>query len=97
MKGWYCDNDAQCTEIPLEKMVINDKGIGTYNGLAIGRNPGCWGVCKYKVKNQPRLKPLEEYKEDDGKRSFNAWYIIIPAILILVVVVVVVVIYLRKH
>ena len=95
MKGWYCDKDAQCKEIPLEKMVINDKGIGTYNGVAIVRNPGCWGVCKYKVKNQPHLKPLEEYKEDDGKRSFNAWYIIIPAILILVVVVVV--IYLRKH
>ena len=87
MKGWYCNNDAQCTEIPLEKMVINDKGIGTYDGLAIGRNPGCWGVCKYKVNNQPHLKPLEEYKEGDGKGSFNPWYIIIPAILAIAVVI----------
>jgi len=64
MKGWYCNNNNECTEIPLEKMVVNDKGIGTYNGLAIGRNPGCWGVCKYKIQDQPHLKPFDIYNEN---------------------------------
>jgi hypothetical protein len=85
MKGWYCNNNSQCTEIPLEKMVVNDKGIGTYDGLTIGRNPGCWGVCKYKVKGQLHLKPLEEYKEG-GKVSHIVWYTILPVILFLAIV-----------
>ena len=82
MKGWYCNNDAKCTEVSLEKMVVDEKGIGTYEGLAIGRNPGCWGVCKYKVPNQPRLEPLEVYKEPN-KHSNNLWLIFIPIIIIL--------------
>lgn len=84
MKGWYCNNDAQCTEIPLEKMVIDNKGIGTYDGLAVGRNPGCWGVCKYKVKNQPHLKPLEEYEGGEGGDSYSVLWFIIPIILVLI-------------
>ena len=63
MIGFYCNNDSKCTPIPLEQMVINDKGIGTKDGLDIGRNPGCWGVCRYKIKNQPRLKQPDVYKE----------------------------------
>ena len=87
MKGWYCNNDSLCTEIPLEEMDINDKGIGIYDGLAICRNPGCFGVCNYKIKDQPRLKQLHEYKESSGKNRFNS-YIIILIILILVVLVI---------
>jgi hypothetical protein len=90
VKGWYCNIDAQCTEIPLEKMIINDKGIGTYDGIAIGRNPGCWGVCKYKIKNQPHLKNIEEYKE--GKSSNIVWYILIPVVLIFTAIILI-----RKH
>lgn len=64
MKGWYCNNNSKCTEIPLEKMVVDNNNTGTYNGFAIGRNPGCWGVCKYKIKNQPRLQPLNSYNKN---------------------------------
>jgi hypothetical protein len=75
MNGYYCNNDGVCTEIPMEKMVINDKGIGTYEGLAIGRNPGCWGVCKYKIKNKPLLEHLKVYKDVDDYRSNIELYI----------------------
>jgi hypothetical protein len=87
MKGWYCDNDNKCKEISLEKMTINDKGIGTYKGLPVGRNPGCWGVCKYKVLNKPLLKPFSVYKENDNIEN-NPLIIIIPSIIILLVIVI---------
>ena len=69
MIGFYCNNDNKCTPIPLEEMVVNEKGIGTKDGLSIGRNPGCWGVCKYKVQNKPLLKPLDEYKDNETTPS----------------------------
>lgn len=65
MIGYYCNNDNQCTPVPLTKMIVDKNGIGTYDGLAIGRNPGCWGVCKYKVQNQPHLHPFDIYNNDD--------------------------------
>jgi len=68
-------------------LLTNEKGIGTYEGLAIGRNPGCWGVCKYKIPNQPRLKPLEVYKEP-SKKSNNLWIILTPIILTLVIIII---------
>lgn len=87
MKGWYCDNDAICKEIPLEKIHVNNKGIGTYNGLAVGRNPGCFGVCKYKIKDQPHLYPFDKYTDDpkhgNNDNTINVWAIIIISILLL--------------
>lgn len=90
MKGWYCDNNSKCTEIPLSKMKINNKGIGTYDGLAIGRNPGCFGVCKYKIKNQPHLQPFDTYTEQPKN---NNTYIIIPFIVILIILIVLIIIF----
>lgn len=88
MKGWYCDNNSTCQEIELEKMTVNDKGIGTYNGLAIGRNPGCWGVCNYKIKDQPHLQPFDKYIEtDDNGNNMIVWLIIISFILLIITLV----------
>jgi hypothetical protein len=96
MSGWYCNNDelSLCTEIPMEQMVVDEKGIGTYDGLDIGRNRGCWGVCKYKIKNQPFLEPLEVYKEYDIGGSNIGWYIILILILSVLILFFIV---LRKH
>jgi hypothetical protein len=88
MKGWYCNNDFKCTEIPLEKMTVNKDGIGTYNKLAVGRNPGCWGACKYKIKDQPRLHPIDEYKNTES--STHVLWFIIPSILIVICICIVI-------
>jgi hypothetical protein len=85
MKGWYCNNDAVCTEISLEKMTVNDKGIGTYDGFAIGRNPGCFGVCKYKIKNQPHLQRFDNYTNVGYTNQNNnyVWVILISSIVLI--------------
>ena len=97
MKGWYCNNDAKCTEIPLEQMQLDEKSIGRYEGLAIGRNPGCWGVCKYKIANQPRLQPLDVYTTHKPKpASINIiWFIILPIIILLIIMTII--IFIKKH
>lgn len=86
MSGYYCNNDNKCEEIPLEKMTVGEDGIGKYKGLAIGRNPGCWGVCSYKIKNKPLLKPFQEYSNnsDDGNEESSLWIflLLIPIIII---------------
>ena len=57
MKGWYCDknNNGKCTEIPLSKMKINNKGIAMYNGSEILRNPGCFGTCSKTSKGRKHI------------------------------------------
>lgn len=90
MIGFYCNNDSVCTPTPLEEMVIDEKGIGTVDGLHIGRNPGCWGVCKYKIKNQPKLEPLSEYKEKItlyNKEYIGLFFLIILLIGILIIII----------
>ena len=62
MKGYYCNDNSKCTEIELKNMVVDKNGIGTFNGLGIGRNPGCWGVCNYKIPNQPHLYSFDQYQ-----------------------------------
>jgi hypothetical protein len=84
MIGFYCNNDNKCTEVPFEEMEVNDKGIATKNGLDIGRNPGCWGVCKYKVQNQQRLKTFDVYKNTFNIKLFIFFFI---TLLILVIII----------
>jgi hypothetical protein len=78
MVGFYCNNDNKCVSTPLEEMVINDKGIGTKDGFHIVRNPGCWGICKYKNSNQS----LDLYKR---KRNHKIYYIIVFILLAIVI------------
>ena len=96
MEGYYCNNDSQCTRISLTDMEVNHKGIGKIDGLSIGRNPGCWGVCKYKVNNQPRLKPLEIYTTES--KSFYWVPIIVPCIIVpcIIIIIIAVIITMKK-
>ena len=84
IEGYYCNNAAQCTKISLKDMQVNEKGIGNIDGLAIGRNPGCWGVCKYKVPGQPYLKPLDTYETNSN--SFHWVFVIIFLIMIISII-----------
>ena len=78
-------------------MQLDEKSIGRYEGLAIGRNPGCWGVCKYKIANQPRLQPLDVYTTHKPKpASINIiWFIILPIIILLIIMTII--IFIKKH
>lgn len=76
MKGYYCNNKSECTEIELKNMDVNEKGIGTYDGLGVGRNPGCWGVCNYKIPNQAHLYPFEEHQETKNLNIQWTWVFI---------------------
>jgi hypothetical protein len=75
MTGYYCDSDNKCKEISLEEMIIDDNNIGTYNGTAVGRNPGCSGVCSYKAK---------EYSSAYNKNYILIWILIIPTIIFVI-------------
>ena len=83
MKGWFCNDNKECTEIPFSKMQIDDKGVGRINELPIGRNPGCWGVCNYKIKGTHILKPLDKYTGKRRKYSIFLFFIISSVALIL--------------
>lgn len=89
MEGYYCNDDAQCTQISLVDMKVNDKGIGEIDGMAIGRNPGCWGICKYKVPNQRQLKPLEVYTTES--ESFPWVPVIVVCVVIIVIIIAVII------
>lgn len=89
MEGYYCNNYGKCTQISLTDMKINDKGIGEIDGLAIGRNPGCWGICKYKVPGQKGLKPLEIYTEES--ESFHWVPVIVVCIFIVAIIIAVII------
>jgi hypothetical protein len=73
MKGWYCDNnDNKCKEIPLDKTTLNTKGISTYNGFEVSRNPVCWNMCDGVVSNDNKIGIL---------------WIIIPILLVIILII----------
>jgi hypothetical protein len=45
MMGYYCDG-RECKKIPIKDMEKNGH-IGRYKNVTVGRDPNCWGVCKY--------------------------------------------------
>jgi hypothetical protein len=61
-------------------MHVNEKGIGEKDGLAIGRNQSCWGMCKYKVPGQAYLKPLDVY--ESSSQSFPWVHVIILCVVV---------------
>ena len=67
MEGFYCNEQSKCTKVDLRNMKIDSNGIGRINGLTVGRNPGCWGVCNYKIPGKSKLKPLQKYDNNNIK------------------------------
>jgi hypothetical protein len=62
MLGYYCDG-RDCKQVPI-KDIETVGSAGLYKGVTVGRNPDCWGVCKYlilgtnstvKLKNSPDI------------------------------------------
>lgn len=50
MTGYYCENQ-QCKSVPIKDIQTSGQS-GTYNGITVERQPGCWGMCKYKIPNK---------------------------------------------
>lgn len=96
MKGFYCNEKAECTQISLTDMEIDSKGIGRINGLAVGRNPGCWGVCKYKIKGKPKLLKPQDYDNHQMEKVISNVTITIMIIITSIIIIVIVSV-LKKH
>ena len=90
MEGFYCNEKAECTKVSLTDMDIDSNGIGRINGLAVGRNPGCWGVCKYKIPGNPKLLRHQDYDNHQMEKVISnitiAVIIIITSIIIIIIV-----------
>ena len=74
-------------------MTVDKNGIGRHDDLAIVRNPGCWGICKYKLPNQPHLKyfqPLDVYTSPKPKSTNLLWFILPPIIIFLIIIAIVI-------
>lgn len=50
-EGWYCKNNKTET-ISFDKMIIDENGIGTYDGMKISRYPDSFGACKPEKEKQ---------------------------------------------
>ena len=96
MEGFYCNEQSVCTQTDLRDMKIDSKGIGRINGLAVGRNRGCWGVCNSKIPGKPKLYPLDDYHNHQHEKVINN-VLISVMIIILGVVMIVIVNTLKKH
>ena len=96
MEGFYCNEKAECTKVSLKDMDIDSNGIGRINGLAVGRNPGCLGVCKYKIPGKPKLLKPQDYDNHQMEKVISnitiAVMIIITSIIIIITVSI-----LKKH
>ncbi len=45
MMGYYCDG-RECKPVPI-KDIQTFGPMGRYKNVTVGRDPNCWGVCKY--------------------------------------------------
>jgi hypothetical protein len=55
-QGWYCNN-KKSEIVSFDKMIVDENGIGTYNGMKISRYPNSFGMCK----DEP-VKPVKPVK-----------------------------------
>jgi len=77
MNGYYCDG-TECKEVPSNQIEKSGE-TGFYKTRHVNRNPGCWGICKYKKKEANLL----DYFGQSNKQNdlIKPIYIIIGLIL----------------
>lgn len=51
-EGWYCKNNKS-EIISFDKMIVDENGIGTYDGMKISRYPHSFGMCKSETTHRP--------------------------------------------
>lgn len=57
-----------------------------YKNATVGRNPNCWGACKYWDKNTNTIPPYQNFIENKNISKHNNIIIIITIILILILI-----------
>lgn len=85
MWGYACDG-KKCVKISFDNMVVNEKGVGTYNGSPIFRHPSCWGLCQYKVKGKPLLDSLDMYADQKPKSVKIVYYFLWVIVAIIIII-----------
>jgi hypothetical protein len=89
MIGYYCDG-RDCKQIPVKDIETN----GLYKGVSVGRNPDCWGVCKYLIMGTNST--IELKNSPDIIRSSNKHsYILILILSIIIIIIMSIIIILR--
>jgi hypothetical protein len=86
MMGYYCDG-KNCEEVPIKDIETVGSG-GIYKGVTVGRNPDCWGVCKYLVPGTNSI--LLENSPDIIVSNTKHSYIRIILILILSMIIIII-------
>jgi hypothetical protein len=56
MLGYYCDG-RECKPVPIKDMQTIGT-MGRYKDVTVGRDPNCWGVCKYLKLGTNDTEPL---------------------------------------
>ena len=87
MLGYYCDG-RDCKQVPI-KDIEKVGSAGLYKGVTVGRNPDCWGVCKYLILGTNSTVKLEN-SPDIIKTSNNHSYIKNIFILILSMIIIII-------
>ena len=87
MLGYYCDG-RDCKQVPI-KDIETLGSAGLYKGVTVGRNPDCWGVCKYLILGTNSTVKLEN-SPDIIKTSTKHSYIKKIFILILSMIIIII-------
>jgi hypothetical protein len=85
MKGWYCDDEQKCKEIDINKMTVNEKGLGIVNGSTVSRMPYCLGLCNQSSNssNSINLSNLS-----NKSTNLNSGTVIITIITVIIIVII---------
>jgi hypothetical protein len=77
MKVYYCDG-IECKEVPVDEIEKSGE-TGFYKNKHVNRNPGCWGICKYK---NPKANLLDYFGQSNKQNDLiKPIYIIIGLII----------------
>ena len=88
MMGYYCDG-RNCKEVPI-KDIETFGSAGLYKGVTVGRNPDCWGVCKYLTLGTNSTIQLKDSPDQDimsttTNSNFRNLLILILSMIIIII------------
>ena len=92
MIGYYCDG-RNCKPIPIKDMKTFGNA-GRYKNVTVGRDPSCWGVCKYlklgtNSQNELSTTPPNEVFSK-SKSKINILFIILSMIIIFILCIIII-------
>jgi len=91
MVGYYCDG-RDCKPVLIKDMEKMGK-MGLYKGVTVGRDPNCWGVCKYLKLGTNDIEPLSTTPPSGRKSNF----LILSMIFIFILSIIIIWMILRKR